>query len=164
MDHFYQLPGIGDPDDYMIECYTTLAALSQHTSTMRLSALVNGNTYRNPAVLVKTITALDPVSGGRATLGIGDGGFQLEHDAFGIAFDTISKRFEMLEEAIEIILPMLRGERPTVHGKHYHVTEAINSPGTDLEDPGDDRRVRRAEDGTDGGPVRRRLEPHLPRA
>ena len=128
MDHFYQLPGLGEPSDYMLECYTTLAALSQHTSTMRLSALVTGNTYRNPAVLAKIITALDHVSGGRATLGIGAGWFELEHDAFGIPFDTFAKRFEMLEEALNIILPMLRGERPTLHGTHYQVTEAINSP------------------------------------
>jgi F420-dependent oxidoreductase-like protein len=128
MDHFYQLPGIGDPDDYMLECYTTLAALSQHTSKVRLSALVTGNTYRNPAVLAKIITALDHVSGGRASLGIGSGWFELEHDSFGIPFDTFGKRFEMLEEALQIILPMLNGERPTLHGKHYHVTEAINSP------------------------------------
>src|SRR6476646_1301548 len=59
MDHFYQLPGIGAPDDYMLECYTTLGALAQHTSTVRLSSLVTGNTYRNPAVLAKIITALD---------------------------------------------------------------------------------------------------------
>jgi F420-dependent oxidoreductase-like protein len=128
MDHFYQLPGLGNPDDYMLECYTTLAALSQHTSTMRLSSLVTGNTYRNPAVLAKIVTALDHVSGGRATLGIGSGWFELEHNSFGIPFDTFSTRFEKLEEALQIILPMLRGERPTLHGTHYHVTEAINSP------------------------------------
>ena len=128
MDHFYQLPGIGDPDDYMLECYTTLAALAQHTDKVRLSALVTGNTYRNPAVLAKIITALDHVSHGRASLGIGSGWFELEHDAYGIPFNTFSERFEKLEEALNIILPMLRGERPTLHGEHYHVTEAINSP------------------------------------
>ena len=128
MDHFYQLPGIGDPDDYMLECYTTLAALAQHTDTVRLSALVTGNTYRNPAVLAKTITALDHVSHGRATLGIGSGWFELEHDAYGIEFNTFAERFEKLEEALNIILPMLRGERPSLDGTHYKVTEAINSP------------------------------------
>lgn len=129
MDHFYQLPGIGAPDDYMLECYTMLAALAQHTSTVRLSSLVTGNTYRNPAVLAKIITALDHVSGGRATLGIGAGWYELEHDSFGIAFDTFTERFEKLEEALNIILPMLRGERPTLDGKHYQVKDAINSPG-----------------------------------
>jgi F420-dependent oxidoreductase-like protein len=128
MDHFYQLPGIGNPDDYMLECYTTLAALAQHTEKVRLGALVTGNTYRNPAILAKTITALDVVSGGRATLGIGCGWFQMEHDAYGIPFNTFTERFEKLEEALNIILPMLNGDRPTLHGEHYHVTEAINSP------------------------------------
>ncbi len=128
MDHFYQLPGIGDPDDFMLECYTTLAALAQHTETIGLSALVTGNTYRNPAVLAKTVTALDVVSAGRATLGLGSGWYQLEHDAYGIPFETFTERFEKLEEALQIILPMLNGERPTLDGKHYSVTEAINSP------------------------------------
>ncbi len=128
MDHFYQLPGLGEPDDYMLECYTMLAALAQHTESVRLSSLVTGNTYRNPAVLAKTVTALDHVSGGRATLGIGSGWFELEHDSFGIEFNTFGERFEKLEEALNIILPMLRGERPTLDGKHYRVTEAINSP------------------------------------
>lgn len=128
MDHFYQLPGLGEPHDYMLECYTTLAALAQHTDTVRLAALVTGNTYRNPAVLAKIITALDHVSHGRATLGIGAGWFELEHDAFGIPFNTFGERFEKLEEALNIILPMLRDERPTLRGKHYTVVDAINSP------------------------------------
>ena len=128
MDHFYQLPGIGSPDDYMLECYTALAALAQHTTTMRLSSLVTGNTYRNPAVLAKIVTTLDHVSNGRASLSIGSGWFELEHNAFGIPFNTFGERFEKLEEALNIILPMLRGERPSLDGKHYKVTDAINSP------------------------------------
>ncbi len=128
MDHFYQLPGLGEPDDYMLECYTLLAALAQHTTKVRLSALVTGNTYRNPAILAKTITTLDHVSHGRATLGIGSGWFELEHDAFGIPFNTFGERFEKLEEALNIILPMLNDHRPTLDGKHYQVTDAINQP------------------------------------
>ncbi len=113
MDHFYQLPGIGDLHDPMLECYTTLAALAQHTEKVRLSALVTGNTYRNPAVLAKIVTTLDHVSNGRASLGIGSGWFELEHDAFGIPFNSFTERFEKLEESLNIIVPMLRGERPT---------------------------------------------------
>ena len=108
MDHFYQLPGIGDPDDYMLECYTTLAALAQHTETVRLGALVTGNTYRNPAILAKTITALDIVSNGRATLGIGSGWFELEHDAYGIPFNTFTERFEKLEDCLLYTSPSPR--------------------------------------------------------
>jgi len=128
MDHFYQLPGIGEPDEPMLECYTTLAALAQHTSKVRLSALVTGNTYRNPAMLAKTITTLDHVSGGRATLGIGAGWFELEHDSLGFQFGTFTDRFAKLEESLRIIVAMLNGERPTVAGEHYRVDDAINSP------------------------------------
>ena len=128
MDHFYQLPGLGAPDEPMFECYAMLSALAQHTSEVRLSALVTGNTYRNPALLAKTITTLDHVSHGRATLGIGCGWFELEHEALGFPFGTFGERFEKLEEALQIIGPMLRGERPTLKGKHYQVTEAVNSP------------------------------------
>ncbi|RPA66244.1 LLM class F420-dependent oxidoreductase [Gordonia oryzae] len=128
MDHFYQLPMLGEPDEPMIECYTLLAALAQHTSRVRLSALVTGNTYRNPTLLAKIVTALDVVSAGRAQLGIGAGWFELEHDSLGYEFGTFTDRFEKLEEALQIILPMLRGERPTLAGKWYQVDDAVNSP------------------------------------
>jgi F420-dependent oxidoreductase-like protein len=128
MDHFYQLPGIGKPEEPMFECYSMLSALAQHTERVRLSALVTGNSYRNPALLAKTITTLDHVSHGRATLGIGCGWFEKEHADLGFEFGTFTDRFEKLEEALRIIIPMLRGELPTLKGKHYRVTEAINSP------------------------------------
>lgn len=128
MDHFYQLPMLGDPDANMLECYTTLGALARETSKVRLGALVTGNTYRNPTLLAKIITALDVASGGRAQLGIGAGWFELEHDSLGYEFNTFTERFEKLEEALQIILPMLRGERPTLDGKYYKVSDAINHP------------------------------------
>ena len=128
MDHFYQLPMLGPPEHEMLECYTLLAALAQHTSTARLSALVTGNTYRAPTLLAKTITTLDIVSGGRAQLGIGAGWFELEHDSLGYEFGTFTDRFEKLEEALQIIVPMLRGERVSLTGKHYQVNDAVNSP------------------------------------
>ncbi len=128
MDHFFQLPMLGEPEAYMLECYTLLAALARETSTITLSALVTGNTYRNPAVLAKILTTLDIVSGGRAQLGIGCGWFELEHDSFGIEFGTFTERFEKLEEALQIIIGMFRGERPTLDGSHYGVSDAINEP------------------------------------
>jgi F420-dependent oxidoreductase-like protein len=112
----------------MLECYTVLAALAQRTSRVRLSALVTGNTYRNPTLLAKTVTALDIVSGGRAQLGIGASWYELEHASLGFEFGTFTDRFERLEEALQIILPMLRGERPTLAGAWYSVRDAVNSP------------------------------------
>jgi hypothetical protein len=128
MDHFYQLPGLGAPDNSMMEAYTILGALAQVTERVRLGALVTGNTYRNPAILAKSVTTLDHVSGGRAQLGIGSGWFELEHQSFGIPFGTFTTRFEQLEEALQVILPMLRGERVSYSGKHYEFTDVINEP------------------------------------
>ena len=128
MDHLYQLPMLGDPANEMLECYTLLAALAQHTSRVRLSSLVTGNTYRNPALLAKIVTTLDVVSRGRAQLGIGAGWYELEHDSLGFEFGTFTDRFEKLEEALQIITGMLRGERPSLDGRWYAVRDAINSP------------------------------------
>ncbi len=128
MDHFYQLPGIGKPEEPMLEAYSALSGLATATEKIQLSALVTGNTYRNPPVLAKTVTTLDVVSGGRAVLGIGAGWFELEHKSFGFEFGTFTDRFERLDEALQIIAPMLHGERPTFDGKWYHVDNAINEP------------------------------------
>ncbi|CAN5727939.1 LLM class F420-dependent oxidoreductase [soil metagenome] len=128
MDHFYQLPMLGPPELEMLECYTLLSALAQHTSTARLSALVTGNTYRNPTLLAKTLTTLDVVSGGRAQLGIGAGWFEHEHQSLGFEFLTFTERFEKLEEALQIITGMFDGTKPSLDGKWYQVNEAVNSP------------------------------------
>lgn len=128
MDHFYQLPTIGAPDEPMLEAYTALGALATATERIQLSTLVTGNTYRNPAILAKTVSTLDVVSGGRAVLGIGAGWFELEHNAFGVEFGTFTDRFERLEEALQIIGPMLAGERRSFDGKWYHTDNAVNEP------------------------------------
>jgi F420-dependent oxidoreductase-like protein len=128
MDHFYQLPNLGAPEEPMLEAYTALGALATATERIQLSTLVTGNTYRNPAMLAKTVTTLDVVSGGRAVLGIGAGWFEFEHIGYGYEFGTFTDRFERLEEALAIIAPMLHGEHPTFSGKWYHTHEALNNP------------------------------------
>ena len=128
MDHFYQLPGLGTPDQPMLEAYTTLGGLATVTKNVQLGTLVTGNTYRNPTLLAKAITTLDVASQGRAILGIGTGWFELEHDQLGFEFGTFTDRFNKLDEALQIILPMLRGERPTFSGKDYRAQEAMANP------------------------------------
>jgi F420-dependent oxidoreductase-like protein len=128
MDHFYQLPMLGDPDQPMLEAYTALGALATATERVQLGTLVTGNTYRNPTVLAKIITTLDVISQGRAILGIGTGWFELEHDQLGFDFGTFTDRFNRLDEALEIILPMLNGERPTFSGTWYRAKEALANP------------------------------------
>ena len=128
MDHFYQLPMIGTPDQPMLEAYTALGALATATERLQLGTLVTGNTYRNPALLAKVITTLDVVSGGRAVLGIGTGWFGLEHEQLGFEFGTFTDRFNRLDEALQIILPMIKGERPTFSGTWYQANEAMANP------------------------------------
>ncbi|WP_406815595.1 LLM class F420-dependent oxidoreductase [Mycobacterium sp. M23085] len=128
MDHLYQLPVLGTPDQPMLEAYTALGALATATERVQLGTLVTGNTYRNPALLAKIITTLDVVSQGRAILGIGTGWFQLEHDQLGFEFGTFTDRFNRLDEALQIILPMIKGERAAFSGKWYHASEAFANP------------------------------------
>ncbi|HEV7423140.1 MAG TPA: LLM class F420-dependent oxidoreductase [Mycobacterium sp.] len=128
MDHFYQLPMLGTPDQPMLEAYTALGGLATATENVQLGTLVTGNSYRNPTLLAKAITTLDVMSQGRAVLGIGTGWFELEHDSLGFDFGTFTDRFNRLDEALEIVLPMLKGERPTFSGKYYRANEAMAEP------------------------------------
>lgn len=128
MDHFYQLPAIGTPDLPVLEAYTALGALATATEKVQLGTLVTSNTYRNPTLLAKIITTLDVISQGRAILGMGTGYFQLEHESLGFPYGSFSERFDKLGEAMEIIVPMLAGERPTFVGKHYRTEAAMAEP------------------------------------
>ena len=127
----------------MLECYTLLAALAQHTKTARLSALVTGNTYRNPTLLAKTITTLDVVSGGRAQLGIGS---RLVRARARLARLRVRHVHRPLREArggaADHRGRCSRGERPTLDGKQYQVDERHQPAAARLEDPDHDRRRR----------------------
>ena len=128
MDHFYQLPLLGPPENAMLEAYTLLGALAARTTTARLGTLVTGVTYRNPAILAKQVTTLDVISGGRAVLGIGAAWFAPEHDGYGVSFPPVGERMDRLEEAVLICKAMFKSERPLFAGHHYRVRYPINSP------------------------------------
>lgn len=128
MDHFYQIVGVGPETDPMLEAYSTLGALSQRTSRVRLGALVSGVTYRNPALLAKTVTTLDVLSGGRAFLGIGAAWNEDEHAGYGFEFPRVGERMDRLDEALTIIRAMFTEDRPTFDGRHYRIHEALNVP------------------------------------
>jgi F420-dependent oxidoreductase-like protein len=128
MDHFYQIRGVGSETDPMLEAYSTLAALSQRTTKVRLGTLVSGVTYRNPAFLAKTITTLDVLSKGRAMLGIGAAWNDDEHRGYGFEFPPIKERMDRLDEALAICHAMFTEDRPTFEGRHYRIDEALNVP------------------------------------
>jgi F420-dependent oxidoreductase-like protein len=128
MDHFYQLPMLGTPDQPMFEAYTLLSALAARTQRVKLGALVGGVTYRNPALLAKEVTCLDVISGGRAIWGIGAGWFDAEHEGYGYEFGTFTERFEKLEEALQIVKSMFTEDATTFDGKWFRVKDALNVP------------------------------------
>src|SRR3954447_22930075 len=128
MDHVYQIRGVGPETDPMLEAYATLGALSQRTSRVRLGTLVTGVTYRNPALLAKTVTTLDVLSQGRAVLGIGAAWNDDEHAGYGFEFPGVGERMDGLDEALTIIRSMFTDERPSFEGRHYRISQALNVP------------------------------------
>ena len=108
MDHLIQIPIVGPDWHDMLDSYTALSFIAGHTRTVRLGALVTGIAYRNIAHLGKIIATLDVVSGGRAICGLGAGWFEREHLAYGWRFPPLKERFELLEDALQL-LPLLWG-------------------------------------------------------
>ena len=103
MDHWFQLEGLGGKQLPMLEGYTSLGYVAALTSRIRLGLLVTGVTYRYPGLHAKAVTALDVLSGGRATLGIGAAWYDAEHAGLGVPFPPVSERFERLEETLQIV-------------------------------------------------------------
>ena len=128
MDHFYQIPIIGPAEDPMLEGYTALAFAAAVTERIKLGTMVTGVTYRHPGVLIKTVTTLDVLSGGRAYLGIGAAWFDREHAGLGVDFPPVKERFERLEETLQIAHRMWSGEVKPFVGKHYRLAEPLCSP------------------------------------
>jgi F420-dependent oxidoreductase-like protein len=130
-DHVWQHPIVGGPEADAPECYATLSFLAANTERVMLTAMVSGIHFRHPAVLVKSVTTLDVLSGGRAWLGIGSGHYEEETRGLGIPFPPQKERFEMLEETAQIALRMWsgdRGDERPFEGKHYHLERPLNLP------------------------------------
>src|SRR4029078_3866213 len=118
MDHFFQISMVGPPEHEMLEGYAPLSHVAAVTERMALGTLVTGVTYRHPGILVKTVTTLDVLSGGRAWLGIGAAWNEREHLRLGVPFTPLAERFERLEETLQIALQMWSGEVSTYNGRY----------------------------------------------
>jgi alkanesulfonate monooxygenase SsuD/methylene tetrahydromethanopterin reductase-like flavin-dependent oxidoreductase (luciferase family) len=107
------------------EVWTLLSAIASITSRVTLGPFVACTSFREPALLAKMADTLDEVSGGRLLLGLGAGYHVPEYTAFGYPHDHLAGRFE---EALQIILPLLKGERVTFHGSYYNVDDCLLVP------------------------------------
>lgn len=128
MDHFFQIEMIGKPEEPMLEAYSALNLLAAVTKRIRLGVLVTGVVYRYPGILIKTVTTLDVLSGGRAYFGVGAAWNEREATALGVPFPPLKERFEQLEETVQIALQMWSGNVAPYNGKHYRLTETLCSP------------------------------------
>ena len=125
-DHFY--PIFDDPTGPCLEGWTTLAALAQATTRLRLGTMVTGIHYRHPAVLANMAAAVDIISDGRLELGVGSGWNEEESGAYGIELGTVTERFDRLDEACQVLIGLLSQETTDFDGRFYQLTSARNEP------------------------------------
>ena len=128
MDHVWQIRNVGPPEHEMLEAYTTLGYLAAKTERVKLLTLVTAVVYRDPGLLVKAVTTLDVLSGGRAMLGIGAAWNEDEARGLGLFFPPTAERFERLEEALRIFGQMWSDDEGPFDGKYYHLGRTLNSP------------------------------------
>jgi alkanesulfonate monooxygenase SsuD/methylene tetrahydromethanopterin reductase-like flavin-dependent oxidoreductase (luciferase family) len=123
-DHLlYDLPDGSTRGPY--EAWTTLAALASATERVELGPLVASTSFHAPAMLAKQAATVDAISGGRLIVGLGAGWNRREYDAFGFAFDRRVSRFE---EALAIVVPLLREGRTSFKGQFYEVDDCVLDP------------------------------------
>ena len=115
----------GEAEDGIHEAWTLLSALAAVTERAELGTIVLGTGFRPPALTAKMAATLDEIADGRLILGLGTGWHEPEYRAFGYPFDHRAGRFE---EALEIIVPLLRGERVTLKGRWHDVEDAVLIP------------------------------------
>ena len=111
-----------------LECWTALSALAAETERIRLIPMVLANLYRHPATLAKMAATLDVISEGRLALGIGAGGGEGDHKAYGLPCPSTRERVAMLGEAAQVIRLLWSGERVSFEGEHYRLENALCDP------------------------------------
>jgi F420-dependent oxidoreductase-like protein len=113
---------------HVFEAFTTLAALSQRTSTIRLGELVTCAAYRNAGLLAKEAAGVDVVSGGRLILGLGAGWYEREYQAYGYDYPSAGTRLAILEETVQVVRSLWSEETVTFQGKHLRFDGAYCDP------------------------------------
>jgi F420-dependent oxidoreductase-like protein len=129
-DHLIQADPNSSVEAEMLEAYTTLGFIAARTERVRLGTMVTGVTFRPPAMLIKAVTTLDVLSGGRAWLGVGAGYHQDEARAMGLPLPQTAERFERLEETLRLAIQMWSGKDAAFEGTHYRLARPLNSPNS----------------------------------
>jgi alkanesulfonate monooxygenase SsuD/methylene tetrahydromethanopterin reductase-like flavin-dependent oxidoreductase (luciferase family) len=131
--HVWTMDNVVGPVPYraekpVLDAWTVMPALAEATSTIRFGPLVSPFARRHPAVLAKSSTILDLLSGGRLELGLGPGDEPRQHLPWGQPYPRPGERIAILREEIEIIRSMWTQPATTYWGEHYTLIEAVNEP------------------------------------
>src|SRR5581483_4565422 len=121
-------PMYGDGPGEAFEGMATLAALAGATTRIRLGLLVAGVTYRHPSVFAAEAMTIDHASHGRLELSLGAAWFDKEHTELGIPFPSTGARFDLLEDALEIVTRLFTGETVSYAGKRVSLQNALLRP------------------------------------
>jgi F420-dependent oxidoreductase-like protein len=127
-DHLLQADPSSSFEAEMLEASTTLGYLAARTERVRLGAMVSPVTYRPPSLLIKQVTTLDVLSGGRAWFGVGAGYNEEEARAMGLSLPPLGQRFVALEETLILARQMWRGDTTPFAGRCYRLDRPISSP------------------------------------
>ncbi|HET7763432.1 MAG TPA: LLM class F420-dependent oxidoreductase [Phycicoccus sp.] len=127
-DHFFQIPSVGAAEEDMLEGYTALAHAAAVTERIELGTLVTGVTYRHPGILLKTVTTLDVLSGGRAWLGIGAAWNEEEHRGLGVPYPSTRQRFRLLEDTLRLAHRMFADDERPFDGEAIRLERPLNHP------------------------------------
>jgi probable F420-dependent oxidoreductase len=123
-DHFYHATPEG-PLEGQHEAWTIVSALAACTERVELGTIVLCASFRSPTLLAKMAATLDEVSDGRVILGLGAGWHDPEYDAFGFPKDHRVDRFE---EYLQVVVPLVRGERVSFEGRYVQASDAVLVP------------------------------------
>ena len=126
-DHFYESPMTEKQGPYL-ECLACLAALACDTERMRIGTVVLAMDYRHPAVLANALAAIDQLSNGRLEVGLGAGWNQQEYAAYGIPFQPIGRRLDVLEEGLQVIRLLFTEQRANFDGRFFQLRDALCEP------------------------------------
>jgi F420-dependent oxidoreductase-like protein len=125
VDHFWNR---GVPQVDVLECTTMMSALAASTTRIRIGSLVICNSFRNPALLAKSLTTIDNISNGRLEIGLGAGWMDEEYRAYGYEFPSIGTRLRQLDEGVQILKAMFTAQKASFKGRYYNVADAFNNP------------------------------------
>lgn len=128
VDHFISGNEPSNDSSIYFEAWAALGGLAMATSRIRFGIMVNGNTYRNPALLAKQAVTVDHISNGRLELGIGAGWWEREHAAYGYEFPGKAELVARFREALEIIDSLQSNQRTDYHGQYYFMNDAPFEP------------------------------------